>query len=195
MIRLIFMAGLAVIGTAGVSEAHTFGAHGAGFAHGFVHPFGGLDHLLAMLGVGLWAGLMGRSAAWKLPAAFIAMMAVGGAVAMTGLTLPFTEAGIALSVLIVGLAIMLSWTGMPVAGIVVAGFFALFHGFAHGTEMPQTAHPALYAMGFVAATALLHLSGVALALTIERAGEAGSRWIRLAGGTMAVTALVLLAGF
>lgn len=167
---------LVVLGFSGVSEAHTYGAYGAGFGAGFLHPFGGIDHVLAMLGVGFWAGKMGNSAAWKMSAAFLLMMAAGGVMGMAEFSLPFAEAGIALSVLVIGIVVAYSWNPGPAIGVLLSGFFALFHGYAHGAELPQAAFPANYGAGFVLATAFLLISGFALAFAIRRAGELNVRW-------------------
>ena len=178
----------------GAAEAHTFGAQGAGFGQGLVHPFGGLDHVLAMMGVGLWASRMKSGARWHSPAAFLAMMIAGGAAGMAGAALPLLEMGIALSVLLIGAAIALSWNDRPVAGAALAGLFALFHGLAHGAELPQAALPALYGGGFVLATSVLLGLGLGLGGLMRRAGEYGVRSMRLAGGLIAGAALILMAG-
>jgi urease accessory protein len=162
----------------GAAEAHTFGAQGAGFGQGLVHPFGGLDHVLAMMGVGLWASRMKSGARWHSPAAFLAMMIAGGAAGMAGLALPLLEMGIALSVLLIGAAIALSWDNRPAAG----------------AELPQAALPALYGGGFVLATSVLLGLGLGLGGLMRRAGEYGVRSMRLAGGLTAGAALILMAG-
>ncbi len=183
---------LAVLGFASVTEAHTFGAYGAGFGAGFLHPRGGLDHVLAMLGVGLWAGLMGKSAVWKLPALFIAMMLAGGVAGMIGMALPLAEVGIALSVLLVGIVIALPWNASVAARVGLAGFFAVFHGFAHGAEIPQAALPALYSAGFVLATSVLLVMGTGAGSVMRRAGRPGMRWREAAGGLIAAAGVVFL---
>jgi urease accessory protein len=187
--RKILSAAVAVAGmlaTAG-AEAHTLGAHSVGFVHGFTHPVGGFDHVLAMIAVGIWATQTGGRAVWLVPTSFVAMMVVGGLIGVSGLGLPMIEIGIAGSVLAMGGLIAFS-TRLPVAvGMAIVGLFALFHGQAHGTEMPQTASVALYGLGFVISTVGLHLTGVGFA------HFAGSRFVRFGGVGIAAAGAALLA--
>jgi urease accessory protein len=173
--------------------AHTgIGAHGSGFAAGFLHPLLGLDHLLAMLGVGLWAAQLGKRATWMVPMAFVAVMVGGAALALSGASLPMVEFGIAGSVLVIGALIALG-TRMPVAlAMSIAGAFALFHGHAHGTELPGFAAPVAYGAGFVSATALAHAAGVGIAYAVR--GQAAKLPVRLAGAAMAAVGGGLLMG-
>lgn len=175
------------------AEAHLFGAHGAGLAQGLAHPLGGLDHLLAMVAVGVWAAQRGGRALWAVPLAFVAMMALGGALGFAGWPLPWVETGIAGSVLALGLLIAFA-VPLPIsAAAAVVGLFAVFHGQAHGAELPQAASPLAYAAGFVAATALLHAAGVALGTMLRR--PMGERLVRFAGAGMALAGLgFVLAG-
>jgi urease accessory protein len=173
--------------------AHTgVGAHSHGFAAGFLHPLMGLDHMLAMLGVGVWAAQLGKRATWLVPAAFVAVMITGAGLALAGAPLPMVEFGIAGSVLVIG-ALIAFGTRLP-AGVAMslAGLFALFHGHAHGTELPGFAHPAAYGAGFVAATALLHASGVAIALAVRQ--HAARLPFRIAGAMMALVGGSMLLG-
>jgi urease accessory protein len=189
--RRTTLAALALIlGTVGAAEAHTPGAAGAGLVEGFVHPLLGLDHLLAMVAVGLWAAQLGGSAVWLVPASFMTMMAVGGGAALSGFDLPAVEFGILGSLLALG-ALVATAARLPVAvGAALVGFFAFFHGHAHGAEMPEAVAVTLYALGFIAATGLLHGIGVALGLYWQ-GGIA--RWIVRAGGAaVAAAGLVLL---
>lgn len=141
--------------------------HGSGFLPGFLHPFHGLDHLLAAVAVGLWSARLGGRAAWALPAAFVAAMLVGGVVAHTGLAVPAMEFVIALSVLVLGaVAATNARLAMP-ASMAVVAVFALFHGGAHGTESPAQAGFVTYAAGLALATAALHASGIATALVLK----------------------------
>jgi urease accessory protein len=173
--------------------AHTgIGAHGNGFAAGFLHPLMGLDHMLAMLGVGLWAAQLGKRATWMVPVAFVAVMIAGAGLALSGAALPMVEFGIAGSVLVIGALVALG-ARMPVAlAMTLAGAFALFHGHAHGTELPGFAHPAAYGVGFVAATALLHGAGLALAYVARQ--YATRLPFRMAGVAMAAVGGGLLIG-
>jgi len=176
----------------GVALAHP--GHGdAGFTHGFAHPLSGLDHVLAMLAVGLYAALLGGRALWLVPASFVAMMAVGGALGMAGIALPYTEAAIALSVIVLGLAVALRVSLPTLVAMALVGTFAVFHGHAHGAEMPQAASGYAFAAGFVLATALLHGVGIALGLAAAKlADHGGWRAAQLAGGAMALAGVALL---
>lgn len=169
------------------------GAHtGAiGFAQGFSHPFSGLDHLLAMLGIGLWAAQNRRSALWVLPLAFPLMMVLGAVLASLGVRMSLAEPGIAGSVAALGLLIAFA-VRMPVWGAaVLVSLFGMFHGYAHGMEMPADAAAGMFGLGFVLATLSLHLVGVGIGLlaTHPRALSA----VRFGGAGMAVAGLYLLA--
>jgi urease accessory protein len=180
-----------VAATVSDAAAHTFGAQGAGFAQGFLHPFGGLDHLLAMVAVGLWAAQRGGRALWAVPAAFLGMMIVGGLAGASGVTLPLVELGIAVSLVVLGAAVAFS-VRLPVAvAASLVGLFALFHGHAHGTELPETASALAYGLGFVVATASLHGLGVATGLLLKR--DAGKLLVRIGGAGIAATGLLLAA--
>jgi urease accessory protein len=169
---------------AGTASAHP-GHAAAGFAGGLAHPFLGLDHLLAMIAIGLWATQQGGRALWAVPATFVGAMVLGGALAWSGWMLPHVETAIALSVLVLGLLIATQRRAPVMAGMGIAAVFALFHGYAHGLEMPQIASPALYALGFVVATASLHGVGIA-------GGLLGRRAIRMAGIGIAASGAALL---
>lgn len=177
----------------GRAEAHVYGAWGAGLGEGFLHPVGGLDHVLAAVAVGLWAAQAGGRALWALPAAFLAMVAAGALAGGQGMSLPGAEAGVALSVVALGAAV--AWVARwPVAaGAGLAGFFAFFHGHAHGAELPQAAAPLLYATGILIATAALHGLGVAMGrLAFSRAW--GVKLLRGAGAAVAAAGAVLWMG-
>jgi urease accessory protein len=167
--------------------------HGGGeltwdFSGGFAHPFSGWDHLLAMLAVGLWAAQLGGRARWLVPAAFISVMALGALLGHDGLTMPGIEQGIATTVFVLGLLIAAS-VRLPVGvGMALAGLFALFHGLAHGAEMPATAGGLAYGSGFVAATALLHLAGLGLGIVVMRRSVRSARYI---GWAIATAGFVL----
>lgn len=171
---------------AGTASAHP-GHAAAGFAGGLAHPFLGLDHLLAMISIGLWAAQQGGRALWAVPAAFVGTMGLGGALAWSGWALPHVETAIALSVLVLGLLIATQQRASGIVGMGIAGVFALFHGYAHGLDIPQSASPMLYALGFVVATAFLHGVGIAGSL-------AGRHAMRLAGIGIAATGLALVLG-
>jgi urease accessory protein len=174
--------------------AHMFGgAAESGFLAGFVHPFLGIDHLLAMIAVGLWSAALGGRARWLVPAAFVAAMAAGAMLGMTAFPLPSVELGIALSVAVFGILIGLN-TRLPlVTGMALVGVFAVFHGHAHGAEAPTAADPALYMLGFALATASLHLTGLGLGLTVDRRDAIVAKWFtRLTGGAIAAAGVALV---
>lgn len=175
-----------------VASAHPAGGAAHGFGSGFAHPFLGWDHILAMVAVGVWAGQRGGKARWVLPAAFVAAMAVGGALAFSGVGMPGVEAGILASVLVLG-ALIAAAARLPLvaAAAIVAGF-ALFHGHAHGTEMPQTLSGFAYGAGFSAATALLHGTGVVVPASLHRLGGIEGLGVRLAGAAIGLGGVALL---
>lgn len=155
---------------AGISSsafAHP-GHNVSGLAAGLMHPFSGLDHLLAMVAVGLWAAQGGGRKVWLLPATFMTMLAVGAGLAMQWQALPMVEAGIATSVLALGLLVALSMQLPAVLAVAVTALFGLLHGYAHGLELPESAAPVSYALGFLAATAVLHASGIAVGMAARR---------------------------
>jgi urease accessory protein len=172
---------------AGTASAHTGSHTVTGFVSGLAHPLLGLDHLLAMIAIGLWAAQQGGRARWAVPAAFVGAMVLGGVLAMSGLPLPQVETGIAASVLVLGLLIATQRQWAVTAGMAIAAGFALFHGYAHGLEMPQAASPALYALGFVLATAFLHGVGIAGSLI-------GRHAMQVAGAAIAASGLAMLFG-
>ena len=181
--------------SSGTALAHPGRGDAAGFTHGFLHPLGGLDHVLAMVAVGLFAAHLGGRALWAVPATFVAVMAAGGALGMAGAALPFVETGIAVSVIVLGLAVALRVSVPTLVAMGLVGFFAVFHGYAHGAEMPADGSGASYAAGFLAATALLHAAGFALGIAVARLGElAGRRTVQIAGGAMALAGAVILVG-
>jgi len=158
---------------------------------GASHPLLGLDHLLAMLAVGLWAGQIGGRARWGLPLSFVGVMAAGGVLGLSGVDLPGVEAGIGASVLLLGLLVAAAVRWPLVAAAPLVALFALLHGHAHGTEVPPSASGAAYAAGFVVATTALHLAGLGLATVATRLGH--QALVRAAGTAIAVAGVVLLA--
>lgn len=181
-------------GAALPAAAHTLGAEGAGFAAGLSHPVGGLDHLLAMVCVGLWATQSGGRAVWAIPAAFMAAMLAGGALGLAGFGLPGVELGIVGSLVALGGLVALRLRPSLAAGIAIVAGLAVFHGHAHGAEMPEAASPALYAAGFLVATAILHAAGIAAAQVAGKALAAtGDILIRAGGAAIAATGALLLA--
>ena len=172
--------------------AHTESGTIGGFVSGFRHPLTGLDHIVAMVAVGLWGAYLGAPAMWLLPVVFPVVMALGGGLGVLGVPLPAVEKCIALSGVMLGLAVAFAarpplWLS---AGIV--GFFAIFHGHAHGTELPEAANAMTYAVGFVIATGLLHLSGIALGLLVR--WPWGRMVVRTGGAAIAIIGLGFLFG-
>jgi urease accessory protein len=188
---------LALIAAAIPTAAYAHPAIGeaAGFSHGFAHPMTGLDHVLAMVMVGVLAFQLGGRATWLLPATFVLVMAFGGALGMAGVNVPFVEIGIALSVIVLGAVVALNIKAPVAAAMAVVGLFAVFHGHAHGAEMPENAAGITYAVGFMMATAILHMAGLALGFAIGRGGErSGFLATRLAGGFATIAGVGILTG-
>jgi len=156
---------------------------GGGFVTGFVHPLTGIDHVAAMVAVGMWGSQLGMPALWLLPVTFPLIMALGGAAGAAGLPLPGVETGIAVSGLVLGLAVLFNVRVPLWAALIPVGVFAVFHGHAHGTEMPKYSMPLWYAAGFVTATGLLHLSGIAIGLLWR--WPVGQWVVRASGGLIA----------
>jgi len=175
--------------------AHPGAGQAVGFAHGFSHPMSGLDHILAMIMVGVVAWQLGGRAVWMVPATFVAVMGLGGALGMMGISIPFVESGIALSVIVLGAVIALNVRAPVAVAAGLVGLFAIFHGHAHGSEMPAAAAGMSYAAGFMIATATLHAIGLAMGFAIARAGDAQGAFVtRSAGGVAALAGVGLLTG-
>ena len=164
--------------------AHTGQGRAEGLLAGLHHPVSGLDHVLAMVSVGLWGAQLGAPAVWLLPVTFPMVMAFGGMLGLAGVPLPGVEVGIALSGILLGLSVLTEWRPPLRAAAVIVGFFAVFHGHAHGTELPAGASGLLYSIGFVVATGTLHAVGIGIGV-IHRWGW-GRVALRLAGGLVAV---------
>ena len=174
--------------------AHT-GIDGSGFTHGFLHPWSGLDHVLAMVMVGLLAFQLGGRALWLVPATFISVMIVGGSLGAAGVAMPFVELGIALSVIVLGAVAALNIKAPVAAAMGLVGLFAIFHGYAHGAEMPALSDGLIYGAGFVLATALLHGAGIGLGYALGAASKRyGTMVARAAGGLAAVAGVGILTG-
>lgn len=184
---------LLVVFTTTAAFAHSDAAGmSGGFTSGFTHPLFGWDHVAAMVAVGLWGAFLGRPAIWILPVVFPLVMAFGGALGVAGVPLPAVETGIAASALVLGLMVVLAVRPPLWVAAVLVGAFAIFHGHAHGTELPEAASPLTYSLGFVIATGLLHLTGIAF-------GEL-SRWpwgstaVRAGGAVIALAGVGFLTG-
>ncbi|EGT3628047.1 HupE/UreJ family protein [Shewanella sp. SP2S2-4] len=192
MARIGLLLLLTLCWTAPVSahEIHS----GGGFMSGFNHPVLGFDHLLAMLSVGMLSTQLGGRAIWTVPLAFVTFMLVGGILGLYAIAVPFVEIGIALSVLLLGLAIAFDRQIPLLFAMAFVGVFAIFHGHAHGAEMPELASPVLYALGFLFGTAVIHLGGVMIGLGMQR--MTGQRnLMRVTGAAIAAMGGYLLAGF
>lgn len=174
--------------------AHTGAGTVSGFASGFGHPIGGLDHLLAMVAVGILASQQGGKSVWLLPLSFVGMMIVGGLLGVANVALPFVELGIVGSVIVLGAVIALGKHLPTGAAMALVGLFAVFHGHAHGTEMPATASGIEYGIGFAVATAALHAIGLGLGMSVKKLAEkAAPVAVRAGGGAIAAAGVFLLA--
>ncbi|HKR83214.1 MAG TPA: HupE/UreJ family protein [Terriglobales bacterium] len=172
--------------------AHATAGQAKGLVTGFIHPLSGLDHILAMVAVGIWGAQLKRPAIWVLPIAFPMVMSIGGLLGVRGVPIPGVEIGVAASAVVLGIVIAAQLTPpLWVAGLIVSAF-AIFHGHAHGTELPKAASPLSYALGFVLATGLLHATGIVIGLL--DLWPLGARALRIAGGFIAATGVVLLVG-
>lgn len=171
--------------------AHTEAGVTGGLLSGFTHPLFGLDHMLAMVAVGIWGAQLGNPALWLLPVAFPLVMALGGVVGGLGLVLPAVETGIAASVLVLGLMVALVVRPPLALALVIVAVFAVFHGYAHGVELPAAADPFAYGIGFVVATGLLHAVGIAIGLLLH--WPFGDQVLRGSGAAIAVGGLYFIA--
>ncbi len=181
-----------LLAMAGHASAHSEAGAAGGFTSGLLHPVFGLDHVVAMVAVGLWGAFLGKKAMWLLPVVFPMVMALGGAMGVIGVPLPGVEIGIALSGIVLGA--MVTFGVKPplwVAGVLV-GIFAIFHGHAHGTELPEAASPLTYAIGFVISTGLLHLCGISFGLLTK--WPWGTIAVKVGGAVIAIIGGLFLFG-
>jgi urease accessory protein len=170
--------------------AHTRGGEALGFLSGLKHPVSGMDHVLAMIAIGLWGAQLGPPALWLLPVTFPMVMAFGGTLGLLGVNLPGIEVCIALSAIALGVAIAFEARPKLWIAAVIVGFFAIFHGHAHGTELPAGANGLLFSLGFVIATGTLHLCGIGIG-TVHR-WAAGRVFLRCAGALVALAGVAFL---
>jgi urease accessory protein len=171
--------------------AHPGHGVATGAEAGFLHPLMGADHILAMVAVGLLAALRSGRALWALPLAFLVLMSAGAGLGMTGIALPYAETGIALSIVVFGLAAIVGLRAPVALLAALVGLFAVFHGYAHGAEMPETASGLFFGLGFLAATALLHVAGIGLGIGAARFGA--GRTASALGAGVAAFGLAMLA--
>lgn len=190
-LALVALGHAALLAACGPAFAHT-GSGSGGFIGGFTHPVFGLDHVVAMVAVGLWGAFLGPPAIWLLPVVFPLVMAGGGAVGILGLPLPGVEVGVAVSAIVLGLMVALAARPPLWVAAVLVGAFAIFHGHAHGSELPPGSDAVAFSVGFVVATGLLHLVGIAFGLLAR--WPAGRVTVRAAGGAIALTGLAFLRG-
>ena len=170
--------------------AHVQSGQATGFLSGLLHPVSGLDHVLAMVAVGLWGAQLGAPAIWLLPVTFPIVMALGGFLGLLGVPLPGVEVGIAASAILLGAAVMTERRLPLYAAAALVGLFAVFHGHAHGTELPPGQSGLLYSLGFVAATGCLHAIGIAIGATHR--WPAGRIALRIAGGGVGLAGIFFL---
>jgi urease accessory protein len=166
----------------GLASAHILPGTSHGMRDGFLHPLTGLDHLLAMFAVGLWAAQHRGRAVWMIPLTFVSVMVLGGIMGVSGASVPGAELGIAASLLVLGGLIATTTRFRPSLSMLVVGFFALFHGYAHGHEMPAVVSAISFSIGFVLATLLLHGLGMAAGLYLQKQ----QRVIAFAGSAIAL---------
>lgn len=183
---------LLVLILADPASAHTDGPTASGFISGFSHPVRGWDHVIAMVAVGIWGAYLGQPSVWTLPIVFPAVMAVGGAMGIAGLPVPSVELMIALSGIVLGLLIVFAVRLPTLPAAVIVGVFAVFHGYAHGAELPNAVHPGVYAMGFVLGTGVLHAAGISFSLL--RRITFGDVIVRAVGGGISVAGVGFLTG-
>ena len=172
--------------------AHTGHGYGGGFISGFAHPILGWDHVAAMVAVGLWGAFLGAPSIWILPIVFPLVMAFGAVLGILGIPIPAVETGIALSAVVLGLMIALAVRAPIWVSAALVGLFAIFHGYAHGTELPISANVFAYALGFVLATGMLHMIGIAFGLLVK--WPAGRIAVRGAGGVISLAGFAFLVG-
>lgn len=189
MRRAAHLAALALFFVAFAAQAHMEQSSGGGFSTGVLHPLTGIDHLLAMLAVGMWGAQLGMPAIWVLPVAFPLVMAIGGVLGIAGVPLPGAEIAIVLSVVLLGAAIASGRRPpLPFAAALVA-FFAIFHGYAHGRELPAQANAVDFSAGYVLATGCIHLTGIGIG-TVTKLPH-GARLLRAGGGAISLAGFVL----
>ncbi|MEM9332209.1 MAG: HupE/UreJ family protein [Pseudomonadota bacterium] len=173
--------------------AHTGEGLSGGFLSGLTHPIFGWDHVVAMVAVGLWGAVLGKPSVWILPIVFPLVMAIGAALGIIGIPVPYIETGIALSGIVLGLLVAFLIKAPMILAATLVGLFAIFHGYAHGTELPEAVSPIAYGVGFVIATGLLHAVGILFGALIN--SGIGKIIVRLGGIIIALVGAAFLTGF
>jgi urease accessory protein len=177
---------------AAAAHAHSDQVATGGFVSGYLHPLTGFDHLLAMIAVGIWGATLGKPLVWALPVTFPLLMVVGGILGIAHVPIPYVEIGIAASVVVLGLAIAAAWKAPTAVALGIISVFGILHGHAHGTELPSAVSPAAYAAGFVVATGMLHLAGIAIGMLAV--APRGKQLLRGCGALIASAGVWILAG-
>src|SRR5262245_46732566 len=196
MKRFLQLAVLALSLAPTAAVAHVGVGSTSGFAHGFMHPLSGLDHQLAMILVGLFAYQLGGRALWLVPLTFVILMAAGGFLGVMGVPIPFVEVGIALSVVVLGAIVAIGVRAPLAVAMGAVGLFAIFHGHAHGSEMPLDASGLEFGVGFILATAVLHAVGIGIGFLIGMSSKPfGNNVYRVAGGLASMAGVALLLGY
>ena len=172
--------------------AHVNAGSIGGFGSGFVHPVSGLDHVVAMVAVGLWGAFLGAPAIWILPIVFPMVMAMGGVLGIAAVPVPAVEIAIAISGIVLGAMVLFEVKPPIWIAAVIVGIFAIFHGYAHGAELPSAATPLVYSLGFVIATGLLHLCGIGFGVLVR--WPKGKIAVRACGGLIALIGALFLVG-
>ena len=196
MKRFLQLATFALFLAPTAALAHVGIGNTSGFMHGFIHPLTGLDHQLAIILVGVFAYQLGGRALWLVPLTFVAAMALGGFLGVAGLPVPFVEIGIALSVIVLGGGVAFGVKAPVALAMGAVGLFAIFHGHAHGSEMPLDAPGFEYGIGFMLATAVLHAVGIGIGILVGMTSRVlGKNVYRVAGGLASAAGLALLLGY
>lgn len=190
--RVVLALSLVLPMLAGPAMAHAEGGLAGGFLSGLSHPISGLDHVAAMVAVGLWGALLCAPAIWLLPLVFPLVMAIGSVLGILGVPIPSIEVGIALSAIVLGLCVALALRPPLWIAAAIVGAFAIFHGHAHGTEPPAAVDAYTYAAGFVIATGLLHVGGIVFGLLAR--WDWGEVAVRAGGGVIALAGVAFLSG-
>jgi urease accessory protein len=185
--KLLLVLGLLLL-LPGLASAHILPGTSHGLRDGFMHPFTGMDHLLAMFAVGLWAAQYRGRAVWMIPLTFVGVMILGGIMGVSGAYVPGAELGIAASLLVLGGLIATATRFKPSLGMLIVGFFALFHGYAHGHEMPAAVSALSFSCGFVLATLVLHGLGIAAGICLQKQ----RRVVAFAGSAIALCSIFFL---
>lgn len=186
----VLFAILALLATSDIANAHIVGGEAVGFLSGLQHPVSGLDHIIAMVSVGLWGAQLGAPAIWLLPLTFPLIMAMGGFLGLIGLPMPGPEIAVAFSGIMLGAVVLMELRPPLFWAAALVGVFGLYHGYAHGTELPPGQNGLLYSLGFVIATGCLHLTGITIGLIHRWAW--GARVLQLMGGGVLVIGLCFL---